>query len=99
MSPFFAQASNEDVARWLRAFASDERIVRMPAKVRWTMLRAAELLGTLDDAINTMNICIREYQELQKVAIDGDTDVAYQLGVRHGELRLNAKGVGDADQD
>jgi hypothetical protein len=38
-----------------------------------------------DESIATMNICIREYQQLTKIAIDGDTLLAYRLGIKHAK--------------
>jgi len=37
----------------------------------------------LDSCVRTMNICIADYQKLRQVALDGDTLVAYRLGVKH----------------
>lgn len=41
------------------------------------------LRNELDSCVRTMNICIADYQKLRQVALDGDTLVAYQLGVKH----------------
>lgn len=44
-----------------------------------------QLRNERDDAVATMNVCIREYQNLIKVALDGDLLLAYRLGVRHAK--------------
>jgi hypothetical protein len=41
------------------------------------------LRNELDSCVRTMNICIADYQKLRQVALDGDTLVAYRLGVKH----------------
>jgi hypothetical protein len=37
----------------------------------------------LDSVTETMNQCIRDYQKLLAVALDGDTLIAYRLGIKH----------------
>jgi hypothetical protein len=37
----------------------------------------------LDACVRTMNTCIADYQKLRQVALDGDTLVAYRLGIKH----------------
>jgi hypothetical protein len=67
---------------------------RLRAEIVWerdvseTLYEAADeierLRAQLDSCVRTMNICIADYQKLRQVALDGDTLVAYRLGVKHG---------------
>lgn len=38
-----------------------------------------------DESVATMNVCVREYQNLIKVALGGDVLLAYRMGVRHAK--------------
>jgi hypothetical protein len=43
------------------------------------------LRTNLDDCVRTMNACLEDYAKLRKVALDGDTLIAYRLGAQHAK--------------
>jgi hypothetical protein len=61
----------------------DVSLVNVQALCRDAAGEIERLRTSLDDCVRTMNACLEDYAKLRKVAIDGDTLVAYRLGVKH----------------
>ena len=61
----------------------DVSLVNVQALCRDAAGEIERLRAQLDACVRTMNACLEDYAKLRKVAIDGDTLVAYRLGVKH----------------
>lgn len=81
-SPLPQLALTMDIVNRLRREVSLEQDVQ--SLCREAAGEIERLREELDSCVRTMNICIADYQKLRQVALDGDTLVAYRLGVKHG---------------
>jgi len=70
-----------DLPRRLRAEVAREPDVG--ALLEEAAAEIERLRTSLGSVTETMNQCIRDYQKLLAVALDGDTLIAYRLGIKH----------------
>jgi hypothetical protein len=61
----------------------DVSLVNVQALCRDAAGEIERFRAQLDACVRTMNACIADCQKLRQVALDGDTLVAYRLGVKH----------------
>jgi len=73
-----------DIVDSLRQSVRECRAVDRSSLLHAAADEIVRLREELDSCVRTMNICIADYQKLRQVALDGDTLVAYRLGVKHG---------------